>query len=177
VTIVAGRQPGEFPKRRHQVRSGRRQHHPFHRRGRKGSQGRRRNWSGLDSAQLEEQINQPEDSLREGPRHPIQSDKELRGGEDLGSRSIWKAPTGSSSRTWRPRSPSPWRTSAARRTACQHTQRMFRKGYVSPLQLETQQFAVERSKLDLDSARPPRTCWSASQGQDGPGPPEQARHG
>jgi multidrug efflux pump subunit AcrA (membrane-fusion protein) len=35
----------------------------------------------------------------------------------------------------------------------QHTERMFRKGYVTPLQLETQRFAVERCKLDLALAR------------------------
>ncbi len=34
-----------------------------------------------------------------------------------------------------------------------HTERMFRKGYVSPLQRDSQQFAVERSKLELESAR------------------------
>ncbi|MHC4404468.1 MAG: efflux RND transporter periplasmic adaptor subunit [Planctomycetota bacterium] len=34
----------------------------------------------------------------------------------------------------------------------QHTEKMFRKGYVSPLQLETQQFAVERAKIELESA-------------------------
>ncbi|MCP3976812.1 MAG: HlyD family efflux transporter periplasmic adaptor subunit, partial [bacterium] len=34
----------------------------------------------------------------------------------------------------------------------QHTQRMFRKGYVSPLQREAQEFAVERAQLELDSA-------------------------
>ena len=35
----------------------------------------------------------------------------------------------------------------------QHTERMFRKGYVSPLQREAQAFAVERAKLELESAR------------------------
>jgi len=35
----------------------------------------------------------------------------------------------------------------------QHNERMFRKGYVSPLQLEAQQFAVKRAELDLASAR------------------------
>ncbi|MGQ9574145.1 MAG: efflux RND transporter periplasmic adaptor subunit [Thermoguttaceae bacterium] len=35
----------------------------------------------------------------------------------------------------------------------QHTQTMFRKGYVTLLQLETQQFAVEKAKLDLASAQ------------------------
>jgi HlyD family secretion protein len=35
----------------------------------------------------------------------------------------------------------------------QHTERMARKGYVTPLQLESQKFAVERSKLDLETAR------------------------
>ena len=34
-----------------------------------------------------------------------------------------------------------------------HTERMFRKGYVSPLQLEAQEFAVQRAQLELDSAR------------------------
>lgn len=34
----------------------------------------------------------------------------------------------------------------------QYTDRMFRKGYVTPLQLEAQEFAVKRSKLDLDMA-------------------------
>jgi len=33
-----------------------------------------------------------------------------------------------------------------------HTQRMFRKGYVSQLELEGQQFAVQRAQLELDSA-------------------------
>lgn len=33
-----------------------------------------------------------------------------------------------------------------------HTQRMFRKGYVSKLELETQAFSVERAQLELDSA-------------------------
>ena len=35
----------------------------------------------------------------------------------------------------------------------QHTERMFRKGYVSPLQLEAQQFAVKRMELELEAAR------------------------
>jgi multidrug efflux pump subunit AcrA (membrane-fusion protein) len=38
----------------------------------------------------------------------------------------------------------------------QHAQRMLRKGYISQLQLETQQFAVERSKLDLGTAKTAR---------------------
>ncbi len=44
----------------------------------------------------------------------------------------------------------------------QHTQSMFRKGYVSPLQLETQQFSVERAKLDWPPHRRPRKCWRSS---------------
>ena len=34
-----------------------------------------------------------------------------------------------------------------------YTQRMFRKAYVTPLQLEAQQFAVKRAQLDLDTAK------------------------
>ncbi len=34
-----------------------------------------------------------------------------------------------------------------------HSQRMFRKGYISALDLESQQFSVQRAQLELDSAR------------------------
>jgi len=34
-----------------------------------------------------------------------------------------------------------------------HTERMFRKGFVTALQLEADKFAVERAKLDLDAAQ------------------------
>ena len=34
-----------------------------------------------------------------------------------------------------------------------YTERMFRKAYVTPLQLEAQQFAVKRAQLDLDTAK------------------------
>jgi HlyD family secretion protein len=34
-----------------------------------------------------------------------------------------------------------------------HTERMFRKGFVTSLQLEADKFAVERAKLDLDAAK------------------------
>ncbi|MGE0759521.1 MAG: HlyD family efflux transporter periplasmic adaptor subunit [Pirellulaceae bacterium] len=37
-----------------------------------------------------------------------------------------------------------------------HSQRMFRKGYISSLELESQQFAVQRAKLELDSAKTAR---------------------
>ena len=37
-------------------------------------------------------------------------------------------------------------------TALEHAERMFRKGYISSLELESQKFAVERSQLELDSA-------------------------
>ncbi len=39
------------------------------------------------------------------------------------------------------------------RNMLQHSQRMFRKGYISTLELEGQQFSVQRSQLELDSAR------------------------
>lgn len=38
-----------------------------------------------------------------------------------------------------------------------HTERMARKGYVTPLQLEAQRFAVERTKLDLNTAQTGKT--------------------
>jgi RND family efflux transporter MFP subunit len=39
----------------------------------------------------------------------------------------------------------------------QHTERMARKGYVTPLQLDAQKFAVERAKLDLAAAQTSKT--------------------
>ena len=38
-------------------------------------------------------------------------------------------------------------------TTLEHSERMFRKGYISALDLESQKFSVERAKLELDSAR------------------------
>lgn len=35
----------------------------------------------------------------------------------------------------------------------EHAERMFRKGYISALDLESQRFAVQRAQLDLDSAK------------------------
>lgn len=40
----------------------------------------------------------------------------------------------------------------------QHTERMARKGYVTPLQLDAQRFAVERAKLDLATAQTSKTA-------------------
>ena len=37
--------------------------------------------------------------------------------------------------------------------ALEHSERMFRKGYISALDLESQKFSVERAQLELDSAR------------------------
>ena len=39
----------------------------------------------------------------------------------------------------------------------EHTTRLARKGYVTPLQLDAQKFAVERAKLDLETARVAKT--------------------
>jgi HlyD family secretion protein len=37
--------------------------------------------------------------------------------------------------------------------ALEHSQRMFRKGYISSLELESQQFGVQRAKIELNSAK------------------------
>ena len=37
--------------------------------------------------------------------------------------------------------------------ALEHSERMFRKGYISALDLESQKFSVQRAQLELDSAR------------------------
>ncbi len=42
------------------------------------------------------------------------------------------------------------------KNSLEHSERMFRKGYISSLQLEAQQFAVRRSKFELDSAETAR---------------------
>ena len=44
----------------------------------------------------------------------------------------------------------------------QHTERMARKGYVTRLQRDAREFAVERAKLDLGTADTAKTCWRNS---------------
>lgn len=106
----------------------------------------------LDSAQLEEQINQQRIAYEKARATHIQAEKDyevakiavqeyLEGTyrqqlQDLEANiTIALANLGSAE------------------NSLQYTERMFRKGYVSPLQLETQKFAVERAKLDLASAK------------------------
>lgn len=39
------------------------------------------------------------------------------------------------------------------KNALEHSERMFRRGYISSLELESQQFSVQRAQLELDSAK------------------------
>ena len=68
-------------------------------------------------------------------------------------RNSWRGRSSSNCRISRRRSRSPRRTCGPLRIPCSTPQRMFRKGYVSQLELEGQQFSVQRAQLELDSAR------------------------
>lgn len=106
----------------------------------------------LDSAQLEDQINQQRIAYEKARATHIQSDKDY----EVAKISVQEYQEGTFRQQLQDLEAKVTIALENLRSAensLQHTQRMFRKGYVSPLQLETQQFAVERSKLDLESAK------------------------
>jgi HlyD family secretion protein len=106
----------------------------------------------LDSAQLEDQINQQKINYEKARAAHIQSSKDY----EVAKISVPEYQEGNYRQQLQDLEAKVTIAMENLRSAensLQHTQRMFRKGYVSPLQLETQQFAVERSKLDGESAK------------------------
>jgi len=106
----------------------------------------------LESAQLEDLINQQKINFEKARATHIQSSKDY----EVAKISVQEYQEGSFRQQLQDLEAKVTIAMENLRSAensLQHTQRMFRKGYVSPLQLETQQFAVERSKLDLESAK------------------------
>jgi len=106
----------------------------------------------LDSAQLEDQINQQKINYEKARAAHIQSSKDY----EVAKISVPEYQEGNYRQQLQDLEAKVTIAMENLRSAensLQHTQRMFRKGYVSPLQLETQQFAVERSKLDRESAK------------------------
>ena len=62
--------------------------------------------------------------------------------------------------------------------ALEHSQRMFRKGYISALDLESQKFQVQRAQLELESAQHrQRRAGQVHQVEDDAGTGKQTRLG
>jgi RND family efflux transporter MFP subunit len=105
----------------------------------------------LDSAQLEDQINQQRIAYEKARATHIQAQKDY----EVAKIAVQEYLEGTF-RQNQEKVNSDITIAKANLTSAenslQHTQRMFRKGYVTPLQLDTQQFAVERAKLDLAAA-------------------------
>lgn len=106
----------------------------------------------LDSAALEDQINQQKIVYEKARATQIQSDKDY----EVAKISVQEYLEGTYRQELQNLQAQVTIAMENLRSAentLQHTERMFRKGYVTPLQLETQQFAVERAKLDLGAAK------------------------
>lgn len=105
----------------------------------------------LDSAQLEDQINQQRIVFEKARATHIQAQKDY----EVAKISVQEYLEGTF-RQNQEKVNSDITIAKANLTSAenslQHTERMFRKGYVTPLQLDTQQFAVDRAKLDLAAA-------------------------
>ncbi len=105
----------------------------------------------LDSSQLEDQINQQRIVFEKARATHIQAQKDY----EVAKISVQEYQEGTF-RQNQEKVNSDITIAKANLTSAenslQHTQRMFRKGYVTPLQLDTQQFAVDRAKLDQAAA-------------------------
>jgi len=105
----------------------------------------------LDSAQLEDQINQQRIVYEKARATHIQAEKDF----EVAKISVQEYLEGTFRQNLEKCNADITIAKAnltSAENSLQHTQRMFRKGYVTPLQLETQQFAVDRAKLDLAAA-------------------------
>jgi RND family efflux transporter MFP subunit len=105
----------------------------------------------LDSAQLEDQINQQRIVFEKARATHIQAEKDY----EVAKISVQEYLEGTFRQNLEKVSADITIAKAnltAAENSLQHTERMFRKGYVTPLQLDTQQFAVDRAKLDLAAA-------------------------
>lgn len=109
----------------------------------------------LESSQLEDQINQQKISYEKARATYIQSQKDF----EVAKISVQEYLEGTyrqEHQTLEANVTIAMESLRSAQNSLQHTERMARKGYVTPLQLETQQFAVERAKLDLASAETAR---------------------
>lgn len=106
----------------------------------------------LDSAALEEQINQQRIATEKARASKIQAEKDFAAAtlavdEYLQGTFIQSVQDQDAQITIAEEN------LRSAQNALEHSERMFRKGYISSLDLESQRFSVQRAQLELDSAR------------------------
>lgn len=105
----------------------------------------------LDTAQLDEQINQQKITVEKARSSMIQAEKDY----SVAQISVKEYLEGTYHKELQDKDAAitiALENLRSAENALQHSQRMFRKGYISSLELESQQFGVQRAKLELDSA-------------------------
>jgi len=105
----------------------------------------------LDSAQLEDQINQQKITYEKARSAMVQADKD----HQVAKISVDEYLEGIFVKELQDADAQITIAMENQRSAqntLEYSQRMFRKGYISSLDLESQQFAVQRAQLELDSA-------------------------
>jgi len=106
----------------------------------------------LDSSALEDQINQQKITFEQARSTKVQSEKDFA----VAKLSVQEYLDGTYVQSWqdlKAKHTIALENLRASENALEHTLKMFRKGYVSPLQKESQQFAVQKAKLDVDFAQ------------------------
>ena len=106
----------------------------------------------LDAAALEEQINQQRITYEKARSTKIQADKAYEVAK-LAVREYMEGTFKKEKQDAEAQITIALENLRSAQNALEHAERMFRKGYVSSLELEGQKFAVERAQLELDSAR------------------------
>lgn len=105
----------------------------------------------LDGSLLEEQINQQRIVLERATATRIQAEKEFNGAS-IAVKEYLEGTFPKDLQLFESQMTVALENLRSAENSLQHTSRLARKGYVTPLQLEAQKFAVERAKLDLRTA-------------------------
>ena len=116
----------------------------------------------LDSAALEESINQQRIATEKARAAKIQAEKDYAAAKLAVEEYLARHVRASRCRTRTLRSRLRKRICGPRRTRWSIPSGCFAKATSARLDLESQKFQVQRAKLELDSAQTPRTCWSSS---------------
>ena len=106
----------------------------------------------LDSAALEESINQQRIATEKARAAKIQADKDHAAAE-LAVKEYLNGTFVQAQQDQDANVTIAEENLRSAQNALEHSERMFRKGYISALDLESQKFQVQRAQLELDSAR------------------------
>jgi multidrug efflux pump subunit AcrA (membrane-fusion protein) len=106
----------------------------------------------LDASQLEDQINQQKITFEKARSALVQAEKDFQVAE-ISVKEYLEGTYKIELQTAETQITIAQENLRTSQNVLQHSQRMFRKGYISSLELEGQQFSVQRSQLELDSAR------------------------